>query len=101
LAEVFVIPDEEVNDQQWPKRTRLLALIPTGAWGEETRDFHIIIKLDDTAVGIVGDTKLCARVGVVYSENDQEVEIKLNEGGQALAVWTDDEKFSRINTRAR
>jgi hypothetical protein len=70
--------------------------VPTGYWGEETRDFHIIIKLDDTAVGKVGDTKLCARVSLAYSEGGQEVEIKLNEGGQVLAVWTDDEKQSAV-----
>jgi len=28
LAEVFVIPDEEVIDRQWPKKTRLLAPTP-------------------------------------------------------------------------
>jgi hypothetical protein len=69
---------------------------PTGNWGEETRDFHVMIKLDDTAIGKVGDTKLCARVGLFYSEGGQEVEVKLNEGGQVLAVWTDDEKQSAV-----
>lgn len=70
--------------------------VPTGNWGEEARDFHLIINLDDSAIGKIGDTKLCARVNLVYSENGQDIDIKLNEGGQVLAVWTDDERQSAI-----
>ncbi len=70
--------------------------IPTGNWGEETRDFHLVLELDAGSVGKVGDTKLCARVSLVYTEGGQEREVKLNEGGQVLAVWTDDEKQSAV-----
>jgi len=82
----------KVHDGPNPRTKR----IPTGNWGEETRDFHLVVKLDSAAVGKVGDTKLCARISLVYSENGQEAEIKLNEGGQVLAVWTDDEKQSAV-----
>jgi hypothetical protein len=70
--------------------------VPTGHWGEETRDFHIVVKLDPAAVGKVGDTKLCARASLVYQDAGSEVEIKLDTGGQVLAVWTDDEKQSAV-----
>jgi hypothetical protein len=82
----------KVQDGPNPRTKR----IPTGNWGEETRDFHVVVKLESAAVGKVGDTKLCARVSLVYSESGQEAEIKLNEGGQVLAVWTDDEKQSAV-----
>jgi hypothetical protein len=73
-----------------------LVRVPTGNWGEETRDFHIVVKLDPAALGKVGDTKLCARASLVYREGGQEVEVKLDTGGQVLAVWTDDEKQSAV-----
>src|SRR5499427_8497210 len=82
----------KVHDGPNPRTQR----IPTGNWGEETRDFHLVVKLESAAVGKVGDTKLCARVSLVYSDNRQEGEVKLNEGGQVLAVWTDDEKQSAV-----
>ena len=64
----------KVHDGPKPRTKRL----PTGNWGEERRDFHVV-KLESAAVGKVGDTKLCARVSLVYSENGQEAESKLNE----------------------
>lgn len=70
--------------------------LPTGAWAEENRDYHVVIKLDDQAVGTVGTTKLCARIGLVFNEGGVEFEAKLNEGGQIKAVWTDDEKQSAV-----
>jgi hypothetical protein len=70
--------------------------VPTGNWGEETRDFHLVLQLDPSAVGKVGDTKLCARVSLVYKQSGVENEIKLDAGGQVLAVWTDDEKQSAV-----
>src|SRR5262249_5481352 len=82
----------KVHDGPNPRTKR----IPTGNWGEETRDFHIVVKLDSAAVGKVGDTKLCARASLVYRENGQEGASKRNEGGQVLAVGTDDEKQSGV-----
>ena len=70
--------------------------IPTGHWGEETRDYHVVVELADTSVGKVGDTKLCARVSLIYREGGKDTEIKLDEGGQVLAIWTDDDKQSAV-----
>jgi Mg-chelatase subunit ChlD len=71
--------------------------IDTGAWGEESRDYHVIVELEANAIGKVGGPeKLCARVSLVYSDNGTETEIKLNEGGQIKAEWTDDEKRSAV-----
>lgn len=70
--------------------------IPTGNWGEESRDFHVVVQLDPGAIGKVGDTKLCARVGLIYAQGGQETEVKLDAGGQVVAIWTDDEKQSAV-----
>jgi hypothetical protein len=61
---------------------------PTGAWGDESRDYHICVTVTP---GAVGDEMLAARVSLVV--NDQVV-------SQALvrALWTDDAQLStRIN----
>jgi von Willebrand factor type A C-terminal domain/von Willebrand factor type A domain len=61
---------------------------PTGAWGEESRDYHVCVTVKP---GAVGDEMLAARVSLVVG--DQVV-------SQALvkALWTDDVQLStRIN----
>lgn len=61
---------------------------PTGAWGNESRDYHLSVRVQ---AGAVGDEMLAARVSLMV--NDQAV-------SQALvrAVWTDDAQLStRIN----
>jgi hypothetical protein len=61
---------------------------PTGAWGEESRDYHLAVRVQP---GNVGDEMLAARVSAVV---DGEVV------GQApvQATWTDDTVLStRIN----
>jgi hypothetical protein len=61
---------------------------PTGAWGDETRDYHVCIRVPAREAG---DEVLAGRVSLVV---DGEVQ------SQALirAVWTDDEQLStRIN----
>ncbi|MDQ6613422.1 MAG: VWA domain-containing protein [Actinomycetota bacterium] len=61
---------------------------PTGAWGDESRDYHLCVKVRP---GAVGDEMLAARVSLMVG--DQVV-------SQALvrAVWTDDAQLStRIN----
>jgi hypothetical protein len=61
---------------------------PTGSWGDESRDYHLAVKVK---AGGVGDEMLGARVSLVVG--DQVV-------SQALvrAVWTDDAQLStRIN----
>jgi hypothetical protein len=61
---------------------------PTGAWGDESRDYHVCVIVKP---GAVGDEMLAARVSLVV-------------GGQAVsqalvrALWTDDAQLStRIN----
>ena len=61
---------------------------PTGAWGEESRDYHVCVTVKP---GAVGDEMLAARVSLVV-------------GGQVVsqalvkAIWTDDAQLStRIN----
>jgi hypothetical protein len=61
---------------------------PTGAWGDESRDYHIGIT---AKAGQVGDEMLAGRVSLVAGGEVQ---------GQALvkAIWTDDSALStRIN----
>jgi hypothetical protein len=61
---------------------------PTGAWGDESRDYHFAVSVN---AGNVGDEMLAARVSLVV--NGQVA-------GQALvkAVWTDDSALStKIN----
>ena len=61
---------------------------PTGAWGDESRDYHVCVTVK---AGAVGDEMLAARVSLVVG--DQVV-------SQALvrAIWTDDAALStRIN----
>jgi hypothetical protein len=61
---------------------------PTGAWGDESRDYHLCVTVKP---GAVGDEMLAARVSLVV-------------GGQVVsqalvkAIWTDDVELStRIN----
>jgi hypothetical protein len=61
---------------------------PTGAWGDESRDYHICVKVTP---GNVGNEMLAGRVSLVVGG---EV------AGQALikAIWTDDTELStKIN----
>jgi hypothetical protein len=86
----------DLTAKQQPGPNARTLRFPTGNWGEETRDFHIVVKLDGSAVGKVGDTKLCARASLVYRQAGQDTEVKLDAGGQVLAVWTEDEKQSAV-----
>jgi hypothetical protein len=66
----------------------LTAEYPTGAWGDESRDYHLCIHVQPRAVG---EEMLAGRVGLMV---DGEAV------SQALvrAIWTDDEQLStRIN----
>lgn len=63
---------------------------PLGAWGAESRDYHVQVRV---AVGGVGDEMLAARVSLVTG--DQVLAQSL-----VLATWTDDSALStRINPR--
>jgi von Willebrand factor type A C-terminal domain/von Willebrand factor type A domain len=66
----------------------LTADYPTGAWGDESRDYHLCIHVQPRAVG---EEMLAGRVGLMVAG----VAVS-----QALirAIWTDDEQLStRIN----
>jgi uncharacterized protein YegL len=63
---------------------------PTGAWGEEKRDYHLCVRV---APGHVGQRMLAGRVSLVVSCGGAET--KLSEG-MMLAVWTDDESQSAV-----
>jgi uncharacterized protein YegL len=63
---------------------------PTGSWGEEGRDYHLLVRVKP---GAIGDEMLAARVTVVVDGQPT---------GQGLvkAIWTEDRDLStRINRR--
>jgi hypothetical protein len=62
----------------------LTADYPTGSWGEESRDYHLCIRVQPRHLG---EEMLAARVSLVEGEEVL---------GQAMvkAVWTDDEQLS-------
>jgi hypothetical protein len=63
---------------------------PTGAWGDESRDYHLTIRV---VAGSVGDEMLAGRVTLLVGDTA---------AGQALvrAVWTGDvERSTHINRR--
>jgi hypothetical protein len=63
---------------------------PLGAWGAESRDYHVSVQV---AAGEVGEEVLAARVSLVYG--DEVLSQSL-----VRAVWTDDTALStRINQR--
>jgi hypothetical protein len=78
---------EDLTDRATPVDT-LTADYPTGAWGDESRDYHLCVRVP--AKGI-GDELLAARFSMVVAGRV---------ASQALirAIWTDDEQLStRIN----
>jgi uncharacterized protein YegL len=63
---------------------------PTGAWGEEKRDYHLAIRVTPGKVG----QRMCAgRASLVVSESGQETKVTET---MILAVWTDDEAQSAL-----
>ncbi|MBV8126943.1 MAG: hypothetical protein JO114_04665, partial [Planctomycetaceae bacterium] len=63
---------------------------PTGAWGEEKRDYHLAIRVTPGKVG----QRMCAgRVSLVIVERGQETKVAED---MILAVWTDDEAQSAL-----
>jgi hypothetical protein len=63
---------------------------PTGAWGQETRDYHVCLRVKP---GKLGQRMLAGRVSVLTSL--QGLETKLAEA-QVLAEWTEDEARSTL-----
>lgn len=69
------------------RRTTVSARVgdyPTGAWGSESRDYHVCI---DVSPGQVGDELLAARISLV--SRDEVLAERL-----VLAKWTDDSALS-------
>jgi von Willebrand factor type A C-terminal domain/von Willebrand factor type A domain len=65
---------------------------PTGAWGAESRDYHVLV---DVPAGAVGDEMLAARVSVVTAGPDGD---EVRAQGLLRAVWTEEAALStRIN----
>jgi hypothetical protein len=62
----------------------LVGEYPTGAWGEETRDYHLRIRVPAREIG---ERMLAGRVALI-------VDCKAVAEGEVLAVWTDDEELS-------
>ncbi len=63
---------------------------PTGAWGAESRDYHVSVEV---APGGLGEEMLAARVSLVSGD-------QVLAQGRVLATWTDDTALStRINPR--
>jgi hypothetical protein len=62
---------------------------PTGAWGAESRDYHVCVAV---RAGGVGDEMLAARASLVSIDSSGQSEVL----GQGLvrAVWTDDAALS-------
>jgi hypothetical protein len=66
---------------------------PTGAWGAESRDYHVCVAVRP---GTVGDEMLAARASLVMIDSSGQATVL----GQGLirAVWTDDAALStKIN----
>jgi hypothetical protein len=77
----------ELTDRAVPVNA-LTADYPTGTWGEESRDFHVMIKVQPRELG---DEMLAGRVNLV--EGDEVLS-----QGLIKATWTDDQQLStRIN----
>jgi hypothetical protein len=78
------------------RRTEVSARIgdyPTGAWGAESRDYHVQVAVP---TGAVGEELLAARVSVVATGAASDVLAQ----SLVLATWTDDHALStKINQR--
>jgi hypothetical protein len=58
---------------------------PTGAWGDESRDYHICVRVPDAELG---QEMLAARVSLVVPQPDGSAQTLSQ--GLVRAVWTDD-----------
>jgi hypothetical protein len=69
---------------------------PTGAWGEESRDYHICVEVP---VGEMGREMRAGWVKLVVTGTTRDQD-RVLAAGNILAEWTDDETLStRINPR--
>ncbi len=84
--EQFDLTDRAVVDPKNPQ----VRDYPTGAWGEEKRDYHLAIRV---APGKVGQRMCAGRASLVVNERGQESKVTES---MILAVWTDDESQSAL-----
>ena len=84
-----VAPDDREPDRAVdPRSTPLTADYPTGAWGDESRDYHVCIRVPAREAG---DEVLAGRVSLVVDGEARSQSL-------IRAVWTEDEQLStRIN----
>lgn len=75
------------------RRTEVSARIgdyPTGAWGDESRDYHVCLEVP---AGELGEEMLAARISLVSGDT-------VLAEGRVLATWTEDNALStQINKR--
>jgi hypothetical protein len=65
---------------------------PTGAWGAESRDYHVCVSVEPA---LVGQEMLAARISLIVETADGPKPVRQ---GLVRAIWTDDEGLStRIN----
>jgi hypothetical protein len=84
--EQFDLTNRAVVDPKTPQ----IRDYPTGAWGEEKRDYHMAIRITPGKVG----QRMCAgRVSLVINERGQETKVAES---MILATWTDDESQSAL-----
>ncbi|MFI0719933.1 VWA domain-containing protein [Streptomyces sp. NPDC021224] len=66
---------------------------PTGSWGDESRDYHVCVRVPGAQLG---QEMLAARVSLVLPQPDGTTQVLAQ--GLVRAVWTDDMAMStRIN----
>jgi hypothetical protein len=58
---------------------------PTGSWGDESRDYHVSVRVQPAGVG---QEMLAARLSLVLPQSDGSAEVVAQ--GLVRAVWTDD-----------
>jgi hypothetical protein len=92
-AQVLFVRQVSPNVEDLTPRRRevnpLTGGFPTGSWGDETRDFHVAVRLP--AARAVGQEQLAARVQIVVGDQVQAQ-------GLVKALWSDDsEKTAQIN----
>lgn len=63
---------------------------PTGAWGEEKRDYHICLRVKP---GNLGQRMCAGRASLVLTDRGQETKVSET---MILVLWTDDEAQSAI-----
>ncbi|MBW8806018.1 MAG: VWA domain-containing protein [Catenulisporales bacterium] len=84
----------DLSGKRVPGDNPLTGDYPTGAWGAESREYHICVEVEP---GNVGQEKLAGRVQLVAKDSGGAT---LLGEGKIRAVWTEDEDLStRINSR--